>query len=769
MFKDKISKLLSFSIIFLLIFSTIHLFITFKENKEVRTSILMEEAQSITAFFKSFRKTYQDIFINNHIQLNEKTIELLPVKTTNKISEHFSNALDSKVKLRTISDRPRNALNMASEKELQIIEEFKNDTNKKYIFEEGNDYVYNYYEPLYITKTCLKCHGYAEDAPQLIQQKYKTAFDYKLGELRGIINLEINKNELLSAIDHKNQHNLVYIIVSMLILMSIIITLYIKLKVNVEHSKSDLEKKNKFLEQKNKEFHDLQTALGLSEIISTADTDGNILSVNDKFCEASGYSREELIGRNHNIIRHPDTPNKVFKHMWKTIKSKKVFKAIIQNRKKDGTSYHVDSTIVPTLDEDGNIAKYISIRHDIEDMMNHKVLLQEVIASAKNSILVLAKLEGFDELEEFYTSEIITKLENKFLKNSLSYFPEECGFKKVYKLEHGEFAFIQEFSDDLDEKFIKLRENSIKIFQDNIKEAKFTIDGYQFNPTVLISVSSEKDKMLENATLGLKRILKDGHTFINSNGLSDEMKLKAQKNIDTVNMIKYAINEKNIVSYFQPIYNNKTNQIDKYESLVRLVKSTNDIVSPFFFLETAKKAKYYNQITKIVLENSFETLLNTDKDITINLSFLDIEDEETRAYLYNITLNCNQCHRVVIELLEDETAKDFKVIKEFIEIVKSKGVKIAIDDFGSGYSNFERLLDFQPDILKIDGSLIRDIDTNTFSRNIVETIQTFATKEGIETVAEFVHSKEIFDIVNEIGIDYTQGYYISEPKPIDKL
>ena len=186
-------------------------------------------------------------------------------------------------------------------------------------------------------------------------------------------------------------------------------------------------------------------------------------------------------------------------------------------------------------------------------------------------------------------------------------------------------------------------------------------------------------------------------------------------------------------------------------------------------MDVAKKAQYYNHITKIVIQNSFNTLLNIKESISINLSFLDIEDDETREYFYHYVEECNQCHRIVIELLEDETAKDFKLIKEFIIKVKKKGIQIAIDDFGAGYSNFERLLEFQPDILKIDGSLIKNIDTDTYSRNIVETIQEFANKENIKTVAEFVHSKEIFDIVNEIGIDYTQGFYIGEPKLISKL
>ncbi len=94
------------------------------------------------------------------------------------------------------------------------------------------------------------------------------------------------------------------------------------------------------------------------------------------------------------------------------------------------------------------------------------------------------------------------------------------------------------------------------------------------------------------------------------------------------------------------------------------------------------------------------------------------------------------------------------------------GVKIAIDDFGVGYSNFERLLEYQPDILKIDGSLIKNIDNNPLSFNIVETIVAFAKKEHILTVAEYVENEDIFNILNDLGIDYSQGYYFGKPSAL---
>lgn len=93
-------------------------------------------------------------------------------------------------------------------------------------------------------------------------------------------------------------------------------------------------------------------------------------------------------------------------------------------------------------------------------------------------------------------------------------------------------------------------------------------------------------------------------------------------------------------------------------------------------------------------------------------------------------------------------------------------VKIAIDDFGSGYSNFERLLEYTPDILKIDGSLIKNIETDEFSRSLVETIVTFAKKQNIETIAEFVENENIYNILNEIGVDYSQGYFFGKPEKL---
>ncbi len=119
--------------------------------------------------------------------------------------------------------------------------------------------------------------------------------------------------------------------------------------------------------------------------------------------------------------------------------------------------------------------------------------------------------------------------------------------------------------------------------------------------------------------------------------------------------------------------------------------------------------------------------------------------------------------RVIFELLESDAIEDFKRVDRFIAEVKRYGAKIAIDDFGSGYSNFGYLTKMNADFIKIDGSLVKNIDVDKNALLVVETIVEFAKKLGVKTIAEHVHSGMIMDMVKKLGVDYSQGFYIDEP------
>jgi len=270
--------------------------------------------------------------------------------------------------------------------------------------------------------------------------------------------------------------------------------------------------------------------------------------------------------------------------------------------------------------------------------------------------------------------------------------------------------------------------------------------------------------LYEDAKSGLDTAVDKNLSICHANDFSIRDQIEAKKNLDVMKMVKKALDDYKILSYFQPIVNNKTQQVEKYESLVRLIDEDGSVVSPYEFLGVSKRGSYYNKITTRVLENSFEILKTIRTELSINLSTLDIEKNDTRELIYSLLeTNKKDCNRLVFELLEDERVKDFATIKTFIQKVKSMGVSIAIDDFGAGYSNFERLLEFEPDLLKIDGSLIKNIITDKYSQNIVETIVAFAKRQNIKTIAEYVENQDIFDYLNNLGVDYSQGYYFGKP------
>ena len=518
--------------------------------------------------------------------------------------------------------------------------------------------------------------------------------------------------------------------------------------------KSEAEKNLYFLQQ-------YQELTDVSAVVLKYDTDGKICYVNDACCQLSGYTKEELLGQEYKILLHPDNDESLYEEILHTIYDQKsTWKGVIRNKAKNGESYYEKIALRPILDKKGEIVEYISLNNDITSIMNPKKQLVDFVESCQKSIVVLLQIEKFNDIEVYYGLHTSQEIEERLSAKLITLLPEKCKFNRTFLLGSGEYAFAVEYRDEFE---IDIIIEHIKAFQKRLSQESLEVSGVDYEFSTILSFAYGKNALI-NARYGLKTLQKTSQEFIIANDIFEQEQEKAQNNLETIKMVKLALEESRIISYFQPIINNETQEIDKYESLVRLVDENGKVLSPFFFLDVAKKSKYYSQITYQVLEKSFAALKLTDKNISINLSAIDIEKESTRNKIYTLLETYKEdSHRVVFELLEDEDVKDFDLIREFISDVKTKGVKIAIDDFGTGYSNFERLLDYQPDILKIDGSLVKNILTDTLSLNIIETIINFARKQQLQTVAEFVENEEIFLKLKELGIDYSQGYHFGKP------
>jgi len=239
------------------------------------------------------------------------------------------------------------------------------------------------------------------------------------------------------------------------------------------------------------------------------------------------------------------------------------------------------------------------------------------------------------------------------------------------------------------------------------------------------------------------------------------------KLLDEIIFIKNVIENSNIEPYVQGIFEADSLKKQKYECLMRLKnESTGELVSVYPYLKTAKKIKLYEKMTYIMIDKSLSHFDTLDFEFSLNLSYEDISNKAFRLYLYEKLEKFSKPKNIIFEILETDFIEDFQVVEDFALTVRSFGCKIAIDDFGSGYSSMENILKLKPEFIKIDASLIKNIDKQTESKTIVKNIVNMAKELDSKTIAEYIHSKKVYKIVKELGVDYLQGYYLAKPEPL---
>ncbi|MFX4242651.1 EAL domain-containing protein [Aliarcobacter butzleri] len=547
----------------------------------------------------------------------------------------------------------------------------------------------------------------------------------------------------------------------LLLLLMLLLLIFFILKLK-EFKK--LKKENHILKQYNEATKD-------SNIISTADLKGNITYVNDKFCEVSLYTYEEVLGKPHSIVRGEED-DEIFQQLWETIKNKKVWYGVLKNRKKNGEFYWVNINIRPILDEKNEIIEYIAIRHEITDLVlkteelkrnlrldsltniGNRYKLIEDVSKSVNPCISILDIVSFSDVNDFFgyktgdnVLKIVARKIEKLLIDKENY--------KVYR-DHSDTFCIVAQNEDRD-KFIK----NVDEISKTIAKVPIVIKSRELYVQLSYVFSFEsKENLLETANIIKRYSQANKNIIVYDKAL--ELEKDYEKNIFWTLKIKKALDEDKIVPYFQPIYNLKTNKIEKYEALVRLIDG-NNVISPYYFLDISKKSKQYLQLTKTMIQKTFDYFRDKDFEFSINLTFEDIKSEYISSFIIELLKEYKIGHRVVFEIVESEEIDNFRKINEFFVTIREYGCKIAIDDFGSGYSNFEYLAKLNVDYIKIDGSLIKDILINKSSQNIVSMLVNFAKGQKVKTIAEFVSNKDILNKVRELGIDYVQGYYIKEP------
>lgn len=388
---------------------------------------------------------------------------------------------------------------------------------------------------------------------------------------------------------------------------------------------------------------------------------------------------------------------------------------------------------------------------------NRTILFDEIETKTlpKVAIVNIDRFKDINEVYGFQFGDAVIKIYSEWLQE----YTKNLENAKLFKLSGGEYAIL--FADETgDDEIMTFIEELIKESDNH----SFYYEDIEIFINVTVGYAKTDTKAIEHAEMALKKAkAKNWHFMSFENSM---LKTEEQKNnIIWHKTIKNAIENDRIIPYFQPIINNSSGLVEKYEALIRLKLSTGEIVPPFQFLEISKKMRLYPELTKIMATKTIETIKNSNLPVSINLSFDDIVEKNIQDFLFETIVNAGVGDRIIFEILESEGINSYEEVKAFIDKFRAIGCGFAIDDFGSGYSNFDHILKMQVDILKIDGSLIKNLPYDRNSQIIVKNINNFAKEMNIKTVAEFVCNEAVFLHVKKLGIDFSQGFYFFEPKP----
>jgi diguanylate cyclase (GGDEF)-like protein len=278
-------------------------------------------------------------------------------------------------------------------------------------------------------------------------------------------------------------------------------------------------------------------------------------------------------------------------------------------------------------------------------------------------------------------------------------------------------------------------------------------------------VQNEEHHLLRKADIALKMAKKRGHGYSELYQNEEDYINRYQQVFVWVNKVKEAVRQDHLLPYFQGIRNNRTGMMEKYECLVRLIDN-GKVLNPRDFLGPAKQVGLYSAVSFCMIDKCFSYFQDKPFDFSLNLSFEDFSNVGLLSYIENklheLKINPD---RVIFEVLEEFSRKKDAYGFEFVRALKNMGVKIAIDDFGTEYSNFSRLLAIKPDYIKISGAFTKNILSDSQNYHVVKAITEFAHSIGTEVIAEYVYDQRIQEKILELNIEFSQGNLFSKPAP----
>jgi len=406
---------------------------------------------------------------------------------------------------------------------------------------------------------------------------------------------------------------------------------------------------------------------------------------------------------------------------------------------------------IETYKDSVHINKYI---YELTKLPS-RFALQEAL-DGKEQSTVYINIDHFDFVNTTYGMGKANKLLKEAAVKLSLFLPKNAS---LYHITADEFVIL------LNEPVVNQAADLASQIQSLFKESPVEFDGHTHFVVFSIGIDSGRgNKLFINAKSASKEARYfGGNQIITYDAYSEYMK-DQRESLYWVGILKRAFEEDQIFTYYQPIVSNETTATKHYEVLCRLMDDNNNLIDANKFIKSAKQVGLITQITKTVIDKAFKLFTNNDYNFSINISMHDLHENYLLKFLeykcekYNILPS-----RVHLEIVEDIIVNKTSQLDKQVLGLKNKGFHVIVDDFGTDKSAYSRMFELQAEYIKIDGTFIKELTKDKAHHLIVKSIVDFAKSSGIKTIAEHVESEELYNIVKELGIDYSQGYFIGKP------
>ncbi len=642
--------------------------------------------------------------------------------------------------------------------------------------------------------------------------KYHTAWDQFV---------EFQKSQLDDAVkqaqvDYAKARLLTSLLIGLAVALAIVIAIFTTRATAREitgriHAKNELSKLNATLEERvNERTHELSEAMKRLDLQAAAldaaangivitDSQGSIMWVNGAFTKMTGYSKQEVLGKNPRLLKSGDQSESYYADLWSTISSGNVWQGEIVNKRKDGTKYTEEMTITPVTRDSadpGNryfiaikqditarkIAEqrvqYLALYDDLTGLPNRTLLhdrLTKALAAAHRQktkvALLYLDLDGFKDINDTL-GHSVGDLFLKEVAERLKRWGREQD--TVARLGGDEFLIMLSHVKDTPDAAVAAERLM------DAMTAEFLIQGHSLNISCSIGISifpehgADCETLIKNADAAMYNAKADGRN--NFRFFTDDMNAQAVERLTLESSLRSAIAKEQLFLMYQPQMDISTGRITGLEALLRWQNPELGLVSPVKFIRIAENSGLILPIGEWVLRTACSQVRKWQEDglpkmtVAVNVSAIQFRQEGFCGLVKKVLQETGLLPQYLeLELTESILLANAELMLRVVQELRAMGVSLAIDDFGTGSSNFSYLRRLRISRLKIDRSFVQDVAVNPDDATITAAIISMAKSLRLKVIAEGVEDEAQLSFLRDHQCDEIQGYYFSKPLAVDKV